>query len=170
MMQSFYKNWLLVSKITRGFWATSDRQWKVQKVEISWATFLHTLHLHFKLRYYIQNDAKFLQKLTPGCKNHMRNWDNFRQAVESPKSWNLMGYFCPKNTFLELGHYIPKVYLTLLSTTWVKTHQITYVIFETIYKSFFTTQLLCFFFLKHYILSTKVSHQSLNFQTFHCSG
>ena len=91
MVQSFYKNWLLVSKITWGIWTTSDRQWKVQKV------------------------------------------------------WNLMGYFCPKNTFLQLEHYIPKIYLTLLTTTCVKIHQITYVIFETIYKSFFTTQFLCIF-------------------------
>ena len=90
------------------------------------------LHLCFKLRYYIQNGAKFLQKLALGFKNHMRNLDNFRQAVESPKSWNLMGYFCPKNTFLQLEHYIPKIYLTLLSTTCVKIHQITYVVFETI--------------------------------------
>ena len=40
----------------------------------------------FKLRYYIQNGAKFLQKLTPAFKNHMRNLENFRQAMESPKS------------------------------------------------------------------------------------
>ena len=52
---------------------------------------IYTLHLCFNLRYYIQNGAKFLQKLTPGFKNHMRNLDNFRQAVESPKSWNLIG-------------------------------------------------------------------------------
>ena len=26
----------------------------------------------------------------------MRNLDNFIQAPESPKSWNLTGYFCPK--------------------------------------------------------------------------
>ena len=57
-----------------------------------------------------------------------------------------MGYFCPKNTFLQLEHYIPKTYQTLLSTTCVKIHQITYVIFETIYNSFFTTQFLCIFF------------------------
>ena len=31
-----------------------------------------------------------------------------------------MGYFCPKNTFLQLKHYLPKIYLTLLSTTCVK--------------------------------------------------
>ena len=54
--------------------------------------------------------------------------------------------FCPKNTFLQLKHYIQRIYLTLLSTTCVKIHQITYVIFETIYKSFFTTQFLCIFF------------------------
>ena len=45
----------------------------------------------------------------------MRNLDNFRQAVESPKSWNSMGYFCLKTTFLHLKHYL-QIYLTLLST------------------------------------------------------
>ena len=34
----------------------------------------------------LQNGAKFIQKLTLGFKNHMRNLDNFRQAVESPDS------------------------------------------------------------------------------------
>ena len=34
----------------------------------------------------IQNGAKFIQKLTADFKNHMRNSDNFKQAVESPKS------------------------------------------------------------------------------------
>ena len=43
-----------------------------------------------------------------------------------------MGYICPKNTFLQLKHYIQRIYLTLLSTTCVKIHQIPYVIFETI--------------------------------------
>ena len=62
----------------------------------------------------------------------MRNFDNFKQTVESPKSSDLMGYFCPKNTFLQLKRYIQRIYLTLLSTTCVKIHQFTYVIFETI--------------------------------------
>ena len=57
--------------------------------------------------------------------------ENFRQAVESLKSWNLMRYFCPKNTFLQLKH-IQWIYPTLLSTTCVKIHQMTYVIFETV--------------------------------------
>ena len=61
---------------------------------------------------------------------------------------NLKGYFYPKNTFQQLEHYLPKIYLTLLSTTCVKIHQITYVIFETIYKSFYTTQFLRIFFVQ----------------------
>ena len=77
----------------------------------------------------LQNGAKFIQKLTPGFKNHMRNLDNFRQAVESPKSSNSMGYICPKNAFLQLKPYIQRIYLTLLSTTCVKIHQTPYIIF-----------------------------------------
>ena len=72
----------------------------------------------------------------------MRNLDNFREAVESPKSWNSMGYFCPKNTFLQLKH-IQRIYLTLLSTTYVKIHQIPYICHFWNHKSFFTTQLVC---------------------------
>ena len=34
----------------------------------------------------LQNGAKFILKLTPGFKNDMRNLNNFRQAVESPKT------------------------------------------------------------------------------------
>ena len=33
----------------------------------------------------LQNGAKFIQKLTAGFKNHMKNLNNFRQTVESPK-------------------------------------------------------------------------------------
>ena len=58
--------------------------------------------------------CKTYAKLTPDFKNH-RNLDNFRQAVESPKSWNSMGYICLKTTFLHLKHYL-QICLTLLST------------------------------------------------------
>ena len=57
---------------------------------------LYTLYRNFKiipftlftyvLARILQNGAKFIQKPTPGLKNHMRNLDNYRQAVESPKS------------------------------------------------------------------------------------
>ena len=58
--------------------------------------------------------------------------DNFRQAFKSSKSGNSMGYICLKTTFLELKHFMQKIYVTLLSTTCVKIHQIPYAIFETI--------------------------------------
>ena len=62
----------------------------------------------------------------------MRNLDNFRKAGESPKSLYLLDYFCSKNAFLQPKHYIQRIYSTLLSTTCVKIHQMTYVIFETV--------------------------------------
>ena len=67
--------------------------------------------LTYVLAKILQNGAKFIQKLTPGFKNHMINF--------------------MQNTFLQLN-YIQRIYLTLRSTTCVKIHQITYVIFETI--------------------------------------
>ena len=157
MMQSLYKNWLLASRIIWKIWTTSHKQWKVQKVEIWWAT-------------------TFVQKK----------------------------YICPKNTFLRLKHYIQRI-LTFFSTTCVKTHQISYVIFETIsyfprHNSDFSDLLLlalnftkflmsffeprvCFssnfasffsvmrhnsslpFHLNIYMLWTKGAHKSANFQT-----
>ena len=45
----------------------------------------------------------------------MRNLENFRQAMESAKGWNLMGYICIKTTLLHLNHYL-QIYLTLPST------------------------------------------------------
>ena len=52
--------------------------------------------------------------------------------------------FCPKkNTFLQLKH-IQWIYLTLLSTTCVQIHQITYVIFEAISHFHNTTPLYLF--------------------------
>ena len=41
----------------------------------------------------LQNGAKF--RCTKAGLKNCRNLNNFRKTVESPKSWNLMG-FCPK--------------------------------------------------------------------------
>ena len=49
-----------------------------------------TLYTYF-LTKILQNGAKFIQRQTSGLNNHMRNLENFRQALENPKS--LMGYF-----------------------------------------------------------------------------
>ena len=62
------------------------------KIEVS----LYTLYWHFKkspftlytcvLAKALQNGANYIQKLTPGFTNHMRNLNYFRQVVESQKS------------------------------------------------------------------------------------
>ena len=121
----------------------------------------------------LQNVAKFIQKLTPGFVNHMTNLDNFRQAVKISKKLKFGGlflskkYICPKSTFLQLKHYIRRIYLTILLIPCGKTYQTTYVIFETAFifrhlsmpsternyvfrhfwnhRSLFMTQVLCIF-------------------------
>ena len=76
----------------------------------------------------------------------MRNFDNFRQAAERPKSWNSRrGYLCPKSTCFQVKQCIEWIYLIFLSTTCVKIHQISYVIFETI--SHFSRHISSAFFL-----------------------
>ena len=45
--------------------------------------YIYTLYTYV-LSKILKNGAKFIQKLSPGLKNHMRNLNNFRQAVESP--------------------------------------------------------------------------------------
>ena len=48
---------------------------------------IYTLHLCFgKNILYYKMVRSLYKKATSGLKNHMRNLDNFRQAVESPKS------------------------------------------------------------------------------------
>ena len=144
----------------------------------------------------------------------MRNLKNFIQAVKDPKSWNSMGYFCPKNTFLQLTLYIQRIYLPYFQ---LLIQQILYIIIPYLFSwniiyfgqkepmkvqilrllsagSKFTKFLMSFFkaqvspsssfssffsvitynlsallWLKHNILSTKVAHQSGNFQACHCS-
>ena len=148
----------------------------------------------------MQNGTKFIQKLTSGFKNHMRNLNNFRKAVESLKSWNLMG-FCPKNTFLQLKHYIQRIYLTFSCTFLAETLYAVdksstskckfwdlpmlalkftkflmsflepRVSFSTNFASLFsvmrhTSSVL--FHLNLFILWTKRSNESANFQSFDC--
>ena len=108
-------------------------KWKID-------TSLHTLYYGFKkipftlyiyvLAKILLNSAKFMQKLTPGFKNHMKNLDNSRKAVESPKCWSLIGYFSQKKYIRSANTYtddLPNI--IFLSTTCVKIHQIPYMIF-----------------------------------------
>ena len=93
----------------------------------------------------------------------MRNLDNFRQAVEIPKSWNSVGYICPKNTFFQLKHYIQRIHQTLLSTNFVKIHQIPHI---WKHKSFFTTQLVCIILVQILCTFDKNSPPKFKFSDF----
>ena len=91
----------------------------------------------------LENGAKFIQKLTPGFKNHMRNLDNLclDNLWNMDKQWKVHEVEIQWATLSK--KYIPSAKtlvftintedLTLLSTT-VKIHQVPllYVIFETI--------------------------------------
>ena len=80
---------------------------------LRWVPF--SLALHLCSSYVVTRWSKIYTKLTPNFKNRIRSLDNFRQAVESQKSWNSMGYICQKTTFLHQKHYL-QIYLTLHST------------------------------------------------------
>ena len=60
MVQNLYKNWLLVSKVTREIRTTSDKQWKVQKVQIRWEIWNSFL----QLKHYIQRISLTLLSTT----------------------------------------------------------------------------------------------------------
>ena len=75
-----------------------------------------------------------------------------------------MGCICSKITFFQVKH-TQRIYLTLLSTNYVKIHKIPYVIFETI-SHFSHQNSTVSFQLKHYILLTKISNHSANFRIF----
>ena len=110
----------------------------------------------------LQNGAKFIQKLTPGFKNH-RNLDNFRQAVERPKTWNLMA------TFAQEIH-LSKTYIPSAKTN---TEDLSNIIFNYLcenlpndlcqfwsHKSFFSS---VFLWLKHYTLFPQLALKSTKF-------
>ena len=64
-------------------------------------------------------------------KSH-EEFGKFQTSSGKPKRLKFDGLLFPKNILLQLKHYIWRIYLTLLSTSCLKIHQITYVIFETI--------------------------------------
>ena len=92
----------------------------------------------------VQNGEDFIQKLTPGFKNHMRNFDNFRQAVESPKTLKFDG-------LLLSIKYIPsaeKLYaedLSNITFNYLHENSPNSLCYFWNHKSFFTTQLFCIF-------------------------
>ena len=104
--------------------------------------YIYTLYTYV-LSKILKNGAKFIQKLSPGLKNHMRNLNNFRQAVESPIN------------MLKFDGILSKKYIPLTKTYTEDLSNITFNYFcenSPNYschfrnpKSFFTTQLFCIF-------------------------
>ena len=92
----------------------------------------------------LQNGAKFIQKLTPGFKNH-RNLNKFKQEwkVQNRKSWNLID-LCPKSKFLQLKH-VHTEDLSNITFNYLCKNLPNYWCHSWNDKSFFTTQLLCIF-------------------------
>ena len=82
MMQSLYKNWLLVSKITWGIWATLDKQWKAQKVEIIWAILLFKKYIPSAKTLYTENLSNITFNYL--CENSPNSWCHF---------WNRKSFF-----------------------------------------------------------------------------
>ena len=89
----------------------------------------------------LQNGGKF-RYAKAGFKNY-RNLNNFREAVESPESWNLMG-FCPKKTNISLAKTYT-VDLSNITFNYLRVESPNYLCHFWKHKSFCTTQLLCIF-------------------------
>ena len=95
--------------------------------------------------------AKFIQKLTTGFKNHLRNLDNFRRVLENSESSNLMSYFCSKIN-------LSKKYIALAKTLYTE-----YLTFNYLCGNLVTYKLLIIissvlFQLKLHTVLTKVAH------------
>ena len=136
MVQSLYKNWLVVSKITWGIWKTSDKQWKVQNAEIWWVTFVQKIRLSKK---YIPSAKRLytedLTLLSTTCleiqityvifetKSHFSRHNSFVFfQFKSHILWTKMAYRC-------------EIFGLLIG--WVKIHQIPHVVFATASQFFF---------------------------------
>ena len=130
MVRSWYKNWLQVSKITWGIWATSDKQWKVPKGETRRATFVQSTF--FQLKLYIQ--GIYLTVLLTTClKIHQIPYIIFETITPFPDAIPI--YYFSSNIVYFLQKKPIKKQIFRLFTTLVKIHQISHVIFQT--KSLF---------------------------------
>ena len=81
--------------------------------------------------------------------------------MESPKSGNSMGYFCPKNTFLQLNYYIQRIYLPYFQ---LLIHQFPCHFWN--HKPFLTTQLLRIFLAQTLDSFDKISSSKSKFSNF----
>ena len=152
----------LVSKII-GIWATSDKQWKVQKNEIWWAFVQKSTFL--QLRHYIQ--WIYLANITFSY-----------LCVDSPNYlchfWNHKLFFTTQLLCIFLAQTLHTFYKSNSSKCEFSDFRLLKLKFTKFLKfgSFFTVMRdhsPVLFKLKLYVLLEKVVYQSANFQTCHCS-
>ena len=152
---SSYKNWPLVSKITRGVWTALDKQWKVQKVEIRWAT--------------------FVQKYIPSVKtSHTEDLSNITfncLCKNSPTSlchfWNHKSFFTTQLLYISLAE-------TLHTFCESNPSKCKFPHLLLLFKLCITFSVMrhnssVLFHLNLSMFCTKGAHQSANFQTFQIS-
>ena len=92
----------------------------------------------------LQNGAKCMQKLTPGFKNIIRNLDNFRQAVESPKKLKFDGLLLPKK-FISSAKTLYTKDVSNITFNYLYENSRNFLCHFWNRKPFFTTQLLYIF-------------------------
>ena len=123
MVQGLHKNWLLVSKITLEIWTTLEKEWKVQKVEIRWATFVQ--------KYISSVKTLYTEDLSNNTFNHV--CENLPNSLYH--FWNHKLFSSNITYFLQNQPIKKQIFR--LSTARVKIHQIPHVIPKTKSQFFF---------------------------------
>ena len=117
-----------------------------------------TLYAYVLVAKILQNSAK--PRYTKASFKNYRNLNNLRQAVESPKSWNLMG-FSPKS-YIPSAKTLYAVDLSNITFNYLCVDSPNYLCHFWNHKSFFATQPLCIFLAQ----TLHTFYKSANFQTF----
>ena len=178
MVQGLYKNWLLVSKITWGIWATSEKQWKVQKVEIWWTTFFQKIYLFKK---YIPSAKTYTEDLSNITFNYLcENSPNFLCHF-----WNHKSFFTTQLLWIFLAQTLHTFHKSSPSKCKFLDFPLLGLKFTKLLMSFFKQKasflqsldlflvswevILLYFFSWTLYTIHKSAHQSANLQTCHCS-
>ena len=127
---------------------TYSLYWGFKKITFSLFTYVLTKIL--------QNGATFTQKLTLGFKNYMRNLENIRQALESPKNWNLMGYINLSKKYIPSAKTLYTEGLTFKVLLWKLTNYLCHynIFLDTTPLSFFSWNTT--YFLRKYYIKVQV--------------
>ena len=163
MVQSLWKNWLLVSKITWGISTTSDKQWKVQ-----WTTFVQ------KILFLQLNHIEDLSNITFNylCENSPNSLCHYETIIHFSGHNSSVLFFCSNITyFLQKQH--TEVQMLWLATARIKIRKIPHVIFQqklrfsSNFASLFSVirhNSSVLFHLNLYMLWRKAVHQSANLE------